>query len=55
MQGIPHSPFLSSAAAGAWGMGHGCDYHESSHARLLYVHSSTDDAAIQEELRRRAI
>jgi hypothetical protein len=32
-------------AAGAWH-----DYHESIHARPPFVHSSTDDAAIQIEL-----
>jgi hypothetical protein len=36
-------------AAGAWR-----DYHESIHARLPFLHSSTDDAVIQEELRRSA-
>ena len=31
--------------AGAW-----YDYHESIHVRLRFFHSSTNDAAIQEEL-----
>jgi hypothetical protein len=34
-------------AAGAWR-----DYHESIHARLPFIHSSTDNAATQMELRR---
>jgi hypothetical protein len=46
---------MSGTVSGCgWRRGHGASTtnHESIHARLLFAHSSTNDTAIQVELRR---